>query len=91
VKRDNLLRQILALPVGTDIGVEIGADRLDVTGIVPWGGGRFAALRCRPSDLRDLLVDWGIPAALRDEFAPARPEGLSMAGALSTARMRGPF
>jgi hypothetical protein len=70
MKRDKLLRQIADLPVGTDIGVQIGTDRLDVIGIVPWGGGRFAALRCRPGDLRDLLVAWGIPAALRDELAP---------------------
>jgi hypothetical protein len=70
MKRDKLLRQLSALPDNVDIGIQIGADRLDVVDIVPWGGGRFAALRCCPGDLRDLLLAWGIPATLRDELAP---------------------
>ena len=73
MKRDKLLRQISALPVGTDIGVRLGADYLDIVGLTAWGGGRFTALCCRPNDLRDFLKAWGVPAALRDELARSCP------------------
>ena len=58
--RDELLQQISALPPDTDIGIQVGGDHLDIADLVPWGDGAFVALRCHSSDLRDMLLQWGI-------------------------------
>jgi hypothetical protein len=69
--RDELLQQIAALPADSDVGVQIGDDHLDITGVVPWGGGAFGAVRCHSNDLRDMLVAWELPRDLRDRLAPS--------------------
>ena len=68
MKRNELLRQIAALPAGADVGVQIGDEHLDVVAVGAWAGGRFGALRCQPSDLRDVLLSWGLPAKLRERL-----------------------
>lgn len=59
--RDELLRQIAALPPDTDVGIQIGDEHLDVVSVVVWGDGNFGALRCQPNDYRDLIAAWGVP------------------------------
>jgi tRNA(Ile)-lysidine synthetase-like protein len=68
--RDELLQQISALPPDTDIGIQIGNDHLDIEDIVPWGDGGFIALSCHSRDLRDLLLEWGIPENSRKRIVP---------------------
>jgi hypothetical protein len=70
MKRDELLQQIAALPVGADVGIQIGEDHLDIVEVDAWGEGQFGALRCQPNDLRDLQASWGLPASLRECLAP---------------------
>jgi hypothetical protein len=70
MKRDELLQRIAALPASADVGIQIGDDHLDIVEVGTWGEGQFGVLRCRPSDLRDLLVSWGLPASLREFLAP---------------------
>ncbi len=69
MKRDELLQKISALPPDTDIGVEVGGDHLDITEIVLWGNGDFAALKCNSHDLCDMLQQWGIPKWQRGRIA----------------------
>jgi hypothetical protein len=52
-------RNISALPTNVDIGIQIGDDHVDISDLVPWGDGKFVALKCHPSDLRDMLFEWG--------------------------------
>jgi len=68
--RDELLQLITAVPSDTDIGVQLGNDHLDIVDLVPWGDGQFNALKCHPKDLRDLLIDWGLPDKQREQIAP---------------------
>ena len=68
--RDELLRQIAALPADSDVGVQIGDDHLDITDAVAWGDGSFGALQCHSGDLRDMVVAWDLPRDLRDRLAP---------------------
>jgi hypothetical protein len=77
--RDELLHQIAALPEDSDVGVQIGDDQLDITDVVSWGDGAFGALRCRSSDVRDMLVAWELPGDLRDRLASSGAPG-SMKG-----------
>lgn len=67
--REELLRRIAALPVGTDIGVQVGGGRLEIADFVPWGDGRFVALKCHTGDLQDLLREWEVPHDLRERIA----------------------
>lgn len=60
--RNELLRQIAALPENTDVGIQFGADHLDIAEIVPWGNGQFGALKCDAGDLRDVILAGGFPA-----------------------------
>ena len=73
--RDELLRQIAALPADSDVGVQIGDDHLDIADAVAWGDGSFGALQCHSSDLRDMLVAWDLPRDLLDRLAPSSTEG----------------
>jgi hypothetical protein len=68
--RHELMRLIAALPADADVGVQIGDETLDIADVVPWGDGAFAALRCHPGDLRDLLADWRLPLDLRRRVLP---------------------
>lgn len=73
--RDELLQQIAALPADADVGIQIGDDHLDIADVLGWGDGSFGALRCHPSDLRDLLVAWRLPCDLRERLAPGAGAG----------------
>ena len=66
--RDDLLRQLSALPADADIGVRIGDQHLDVTDLAPWGDEGFVDLRCHPADLGDVLLEWGLPARRRRQL-----------------------
>lgn len=72
--RDELLRRIAALPAEADLGVRLGDDHLDIADVILWGEGRFGALKCHPSDIRDVLLACGLPRDLRQrlvlELAP---------------------
>jgi hypothetical protein len=63
--RDELLKQISALPPDADIGIQIGDDHLDIADLAPWGDGGFVALTCHSADLRDVLSEWGLPVSQR--------------------------
>jgi hypothetical protein len=67
--RDELLQRIAALPPEADVGVQIGDDHLDIADLVTWGDGNFIALKCHPNDLRDLLLEWGLPDDRRGRIA----------------------
>jgi len=69
--RDELLKQLSTLPADTNIGVQIGDQHLDVTDLTPWGDEGFVALQCHAGDLRDVLVEWGMPAHKREEVVAA--------------------
>ena len=69
--RDELLQHINDLPAEADIGVQVGDGCLDITGVVPWGDGAFAALVCHREDLRDLLREWRLPIAVLDRSSTA--------------------
>jgi hypothetical protein len=58
--RDELIQQIATLPEDADVGIQIGDDHLDIAEVLAWGDGSFGALRCHPSDLRDLLASQGL-------------------------------
>jgi hypothetical protein len=64
--RDDLLKQISALPQDSDIGIQLGGDHLDIADLVAWGDGGFVALKCHASDLRDVLLEWGLLAHQRE-------------------------
>jgi len=66
--RDELLKQLSALPEDANIGVQIGNEHLDVTNLTPWGDEGFVDLQCHTADLRDVLLAWGLPADKRDEL-----------------------
>jgi hypothetical protein len=66
--RNELLEQISALPPETDIGIQVGGETLDITDLVPWGDGRFVALKCHSGDLHDVLLQWGIPKHQQDRI-----------------------
>lgn len=68
--RDELVRRIAALPADADVGIQIGDDHLDIADAIAWGEGDFGALTCHPSDLRDLLMAWGLPRGLRERLVP---------------------
>jgi hypothetical protein len=77
--RDELLKQLSAVPENADVGIQLGDDHLDITDLVPWGGGEFVALRCHSADLRDVLLEWAAPsnaieAPGRVNTQPAAPE-----------------
>ena len=65
MRRDELLRQIAALPENVDVGVQVVGEALDIVGSTAWGGGAFIAIRCATKDLQDMLVGWGVPADRR--------------------------
>lgn len=69
--RDELLQWIAGLPEGSDVGVQIGDDHLDIAEVIRWGDGTFGALRCQSSDLRDMLVAWELPLDVRERVAPS--------------------
>jgi len=69
--RDELLKQLSALPANAIIGVRIGDGHLDVTDLAPRGDQGFVDLQCHPADLRDVLMEWGLPTNKRDELVPA--------------------
>jgi len=66
--RDELLQLIAAVPAGTDIGIQLGNEHLDIVDLVPWGDGQFIALKCHPTDLRDLLLAWELPREQRKQI-----------------------
>jgi hypothetical protein len=66
--RDDLLKQLSALPPDADVGIQLGDDHLDIAELVPWGEG-FVALTCHSADLRDVLLDWGMPGPRREDPA----------------------
>jgi hypothetical protein len=66
--RDQLLKQLSALPSDAVIGVQIGNEHLDVTDVTPWGDEGFVDLQCDPADLRDVLMEWGLPAHKRQQL-----------------------
>jgi len=76
--RDELLQHIHDLPAEADIGVQVGDGHLDITGVVPWGDGAFAALVCHREDLRDLLREWRLSTAVLDRAAIVSDSGLSL-------------
>jgi hypothetical protein len=59
--RDDLLRQLSALPPEVDVGIQIGDDHLDIADLVCWGDG-FVVLTCHSGDLRDVLCDRDRPS-----------------------------
>jgi hypothetical protein len=67
--RDELLHQIAALPADADVGIQLGDDHLDIADITAWGNGGFGALKCQPTDLRDVLFAWGLPRRQREQLA----------------------
>ena len=67
MRRDELLKQLSTLPPDTDVGIQIGADHLDIADLVSWGEGGFAALMCHSDDLRDVLLEWGLPTLQREQ------------------------
>lgn len=74
--RDELLKQLLALPAGANIGIQIGDAHLDIADVMPWGDEGFVDLCCDLADLRDVLMEWGVPADKRDRLvAAARSDG----------------
>ena len=68
--RDQLLKRITALPSEVDVGVQIGDGHVDIADLMPWGDGSFIALKCHPEDLRDLLLEMGLPKEQRRRIAP---------------------
>jgi len=68
MKRDELLAHLASLPADTDIGVQLGKAKLDISEVTAWGEGAFVALECHEGDLRDVLTEWGIPADRREEL-----------------------
>lgn len=70
--RDELLKQISALPADADIGIRIGEDHVDIADLASWGDGNFVALTCHSADLRDVLSEWGLPAS---RWPPLGPSG----------------
>lgn len=79
--RDELLRWIAALPADSDVGVQIGDEPLDIADVIRWGDGTFGALRCRSSDLRDMLVAWELPPDLRERLASSGTSVIDVRGA----------
>lgn len=67
--RDELLQRIVALPARVDVGIQVGDAHLDIAEVTTWGDGGFGALRCHSRDLRDVLLDWGLPRDLRRRLA----------------------
>lgn len=70
MKRDELLHQIAALPADADVGIQLGDDHLDIADVTAWGDGVFGALKCQSSDLRDVLLTWGLSQEQREQLAP---------------------
>ena len=73
MERDELIRRITALPVGTDVGVELGEAQLDIADVAVRPGTPYGVLRCLNADVRDVLAEWGLPESLRDRLAPMPP------------------
>jgi hypothetical protein len=57
-----------ALAPEVDVGIQLGDDHLDIAELVPWGEG-FVALTCHAGDLRDVLLDRGLPGPLGEDPA----------------------
>jgi hypothetical protein len=70
--RDTLLRRILALPQGVDVGVRIGEHSLDIIDVVAWGDGEFGGLQCDPRDLRDVAAEMEL---VRDDSSRTNSTG----------------
>lgn len=68
--RDELLKLISALPADADVGIRLGDHHLDIGEVTPWGEGAFGALTCHPIDLRDVLLEWGLPPDQRRRIMP---------------------
>ena len=69
--RDELMKQLAALPPDALIGVRLGDQHLDVVELVPWGDRGFVDLKCHPGDLRDVLTEWELPAQQRESLVEA--------------------
>jgi hypothetical protein len=68
--RDELLEQLSAFPADANIGVRIGDSHLDITDLTPWGDEGFVDLQCHAADLRDVLLEWGLPVRKREQLVP---------------------
>ena len=51
--RDDLLRQIANLPSDTDVGIEVGGERVDIVGLAPTIEGGLVVLQCHLPDVLD--------------------------------------
>jgi hypothetical protein len=80
MRRDDLLKQLSTLPPDTDIGIQIGSDHLDIADLVSWGDGGFVALKCHSVDLRDVLLEWGLPALQREQVVAVQHSDHQSAG-----------
>jgi hypothetical protein len=69
--RDTLLRRILELPQGVDVGVRIGEHSLDITDVVAWGDGEFGGLQCDFRDIRDVMADLEFMRAVPNRTNPS--------------------
>jgi hypothetical protein len=66
--RDELLRHLIALPPEADIVMEIGKVHIEIAGLVYRGDRANTTLLPHLADLRDALVEWGIPAGKTTEL-----------------------
>ena len=70
--RNELLRQLAALPEETLIGIQIGDQHLDAVRLtLPWGDEGFVDLQCHVPDLVDVLMVWNLPAPHREQIVAA--------------------
>jgi hypothetical protein len=69
--RDELLKHLSALPADANIGVRIGDGHLDITDVAPWGDEGFVVLRCHAPDVRDVLMEWGLPDPVCEHLVAA--------------------
>jgi hypothetical protein len=73
MKRDELLRHLVSFRPEAEIGVQLGNANLEISDVTVWGDGAFVALGCFETDLRDVLMEWGIPASQWEELLRGAP------------------
>jgi len=69
--RNELIRQLAALPEDTLIGVQIGDQHVDAIGLMPWGDEGFVDVLCYAPDLDEVLMEWKLPAHQRKQIVAA--------------------
>ena len=72
MRKAELLRQILALPEGADIGMRLGEHSLNITNVsaATGGGGESAGVHCDLGDLRDVMAAWKLTPSQINRLVP---------------------